>query len=360
MISSTTYGGSFESFKITIENAKKYFDNVYVVFLYRKSPVSLDMEGIYLQNIKIPDLHKVIFMPILEAKIKPALKNILENNDFDLILSYALILTSSIGELAKSYNIPVILNINSFTKFRAKPIASHYFHKACENCWGLMFASNTLRKDFMKYHNITHSNTHIIPMPIDTEKFSPSDKPNNKDNLIAVGRLVKLKRYDLLLKAMSIISREKPSVKLIIVGDGPQRKKLQKIASQLNIEKNVEFIGYRENMVEIYRNGAILVHPSEYETFSRVITEALSCQVPVVSCSGGGPEEILADDTGGFLVEPRPDKIAEKVIFLLENPKIYAKLGAQGRKRVIQHYSIPVFAKRMEKIYKLALEGDYE
>ena len=100
----------------------------------------------------------------------------------------------------------------------------------------------------------------------------------------------------------------------------------------------------------------MLVHTARYEGFGRVIAESLSCGVPVVTSSKGGPEEILANNVGGYLVEPNPEKIAEKIIYLLENPEIRIKLGELGRKRAVENYSISVFEEKMKKIYKLALE----
>ncbi|MCD6595965.1 glycosyltransferase family 4 protein, partial [bacterium] len=292
-----------------------------------------------------------------ERYIKPKLNNILSSEHYDLIISYTEIYNSFITDVSKKYNIPVIFNINTFTNFRAKPIATHYFKRGCSNSWGLLFGSTPLEKDFMKYHSIKHDNTFIVYMPIDTKIYSPIE-PINPDNhnVIAAGRLTKLKKYDLLLNAMNLVLKEIPDSKLLIAGEGDQMKKLKNLTVNIGIERNIEFLGFQENMLSIYHRGSIFAHTCEYETFCRVIAESLSCGIPTVTSSKGGPEEILADGVGGYVVEPTPEKISEKIIYLLKNPEIRLKLGMMGRKKAIENFSIPIFDSKMEKIYRLVLE----
>ena len=96
-----------------------------------------------------------------------------------------------------------------------------------------------------------------------------------------------------------------PDVKLRVIGDGPEKSNLIKLAKKLGIDKNVEFLGGlpRDQVKMEMSNASALVHPSKYETFGVVIIEALAMGIPVIATRCGGPESIIVNKVG-ILVEP--------------------------------------------------------
>lgn len=346
-VSSTAYGGSFESLKLTTKVLKKYATHITALFILREN---VDVAFPELDNVdviieKLPNFKKVFMFPLLGPSIKRAVEKAISNNHYDVAISYALVFTHYVLPPLKKRRIPVIFNINSFTHFRAKPVAKFYFRSACKNSDLVTFGSASLIKDFTAYYGFDCPNSAVLPMPIDTDRFAPvPDIP--RSDILAVGRLVPLKRYDLLLRAFKIVHDEIPGVKLHIAGEGPDEGHLRRIARKLGIADYVVFHGFVDPL-PLYQRAAVFVHTSEYETFCRVVGEALACETPAVSCTPGGPQDILADGVGGFWVSPNPEDIAEKTIFLLRNPDLARKMGRQGREKVIKNYSVPVYEKNL-------------
>ncbi len=133
---------------------------------------------------------------------------------------------------------------------------------------------------------------------------------------------IKQKRQDVLLNAFSYIMKQEPSVKLIIVGDGPDEEKLKQLADELHITQNVVFAGRQNNVLDIVANSKVFVLTSDYEGIPNALIEALSAGVPSVStdCSPGGARMVVQHGESGFIV-PREDanQIADKILWLLNN-----------------------------------------
>lgn len=144
----------------------------------------------------------------------------------------------------------------------------------------------------------------VIYPPVDAKKFYPSPKP--ADNyFLMVGRLLPYKRFDIAIKAFNILE-----LPLKIIGDGPERKKLKKMANW-----NVEFLGELsgDKLKEYYQNCQALIFPQE-EDFGIVALEAMACGRPVIAFRGGGAlESVKEDETGMFFDEQTADSLVETV-----------------------------------------------
>ena len=133
------------------------------------------------------------------------------------------------------------------------------------------------------------------------------------------------KGFDILLKAFSIVYKEKPEVKLILGGDGPERENLQKLAKILNIEEAVTFAGAlpRENVRLLMAESACFVLSSHVETFGVVLIEALSQGTPVVATKCGGPESIIVSGDGILVEVADVNALAQAMKEVVENPELY-------------------------------------
>lgn len=177
---------------------------------------------------------------------------------------------------------------------------------------------------------------------------------SQSDKLVgAIGRLSKEKGIDYLLSAGIEIIAKYPDVKILIIGDGPERQNLETLAKQLRISKNVIFCGFQENVTEFYHLIDIVVLPSITEGLPMVLLEALTYSKPIVATRVGGIPEVITNGKTGILVEPQnPSRLAEGIIRILKNPEEANRMASEGRKLVEECFNSNDWNKKVEKIYQ--------
>ncbi len=174
---------------------------------------------------------------------------------------------------------------------------------------------------------------------------------NGEDIIIAVGRLGKEKGFDYLIKAISFLSKNGIDFKLIIIGEGNERKSLQSLAGELNLENRIDFAGFQENPYKYLSRSKIFVLSSIYEGFPNVLLEALSLGVPSIATRcPTGPEEIITDGVDGILVPPANEKaLAEAIKRVLLDEALRKRLSESGRKRA-EEFRVEKIVKQFEDV----------
>nr|WP_272499985.1 glycosyltransferase [Chromohalobacter moromii] len=121
--------------------------------------------------------------------------------------------------------------------------------------------------------------------------------------VLHVGRLDVQKNQALLLSAFSLAVNSVPNLKLVILGEGEEKKNLEELASELGVKDSVDFVAFQDNPYPYYKAADLFVLSSDWEGFGNVIVEALACGTPVISTDcPGGPRTILANGKYGVLV----------------------------------------------------------
>ena len=144
------------------------------------------------------------------------------------------------------------------------------------------------------------------------------------------GRLTAQKDYATLLKALRLLNR--PCLKLFILGEGELKSELSSLAQQLEVHKQVKFLGFQKNPYDYMRISDIFVLSSMWEGFGNVIVEAMHLGLPVVATDcPHGPSEIISNGVNGLLVPPKsPLHLADCISLLLDSPNLRARLSAQA------------------------------
>lgn len=200
------------------------------------------------------------------------------------------------------------------------------------------------------------SMTRIAP-GIDTNHFKPiADADllkhelelNDKRVIVSVGRLVHRKGQDTLVEALPSIVAKHPDAHLLFVGVGPHLEYIHKRAIQLNVLSHISFVGrvHYDELPRFISIGEIFAMPSrsrlaglEVEGLGIVYLEASACGLPVVGgISGGAPDALLEGETGFAVDGLAPDAVAEKIIYLLDNPEIASAMGARGRQWIVDEW----------------------
>ncbi len=190
---------------------------------------------------------------------------------------------------------------------------------------------------------------------VDLSVFHPPAEPvdGGRLRIVAVGRLVRLKRFDRFLRIVAALRRSR-DVEAVLVGDGPLRGELEKTAASLGLtapDFRVEAVEPRA-APEVYRGATLLVQTSETEGMANVVLEAMASGLPVVSTRAGGTAEAVEDGVTGFLVDEEDlDGFEDRIGGLLDDPALRRRMGAEGRRRIERDYSLDGLPERLRELY---------
>lgn len=172
-----------------------------------------------------------------------------------------------------------------------------------------------------------------------------------------VARLDLVKRLDVLIAAFAGVHARVPGSRLVIVGDGPERARLEALAEATGVAPAVSFAGMRDDAREVLVGFDVYVNSSASEGVSLTILEAMAASRPVVATRVGGTPEVMADGRTGVLVPANaPDEIADAVIGLWRDAARRRALGEEAREAVVSRFSLD----RMARDYHAAYAGRRE
>lgn len=202
----------------------------------------------------------------------------------------------------------------------------------------------------------------VIPNFVDTDSFSPKcpsepcqlPKRFKKDSeriLIHVSNFRAVKRVLDVVQIFNLVQKDVPA-KLVFVGDGPDRSAAEALVHELKIADKVLFLGKLESFVDILRSSDVFILPSESESFGLAALEAMSCGVPVVGSNVAGIPEVVTNNKTGFL-HPVADvsAMAQSVIEILTDKKLYNDLSINARNDSINRFSKDNIIDKYESYY---------
>lgn len=192
-------------------------------------------------------------------------------------------------------------------------------------------------------------------------RFSSQHKKQVKEKLfkadlndfiiLSVAALHERKGLKYLIEAYAKVREKNPKSKLVIVGEGPERKKLEKLIKNLKLDNDVLLTGERKNVAQILKSGDLFLLPSIKEAFGLVLVEAMAIGLPVVGTNAGGIPEIIENNKSGKIVEAgNSGQLADTIIELMENEPLRQKLAYVGHHEV-KKFDVAEMVKKTEKIY---------
>jgi glycosyltransferase involved in cell wall biosynthesis len=156
-----------------------------------------------------------------------------------------------------------------------------------------------------------------------------------------------------LLHAMREVIRVRPDARLVLVGDGARRPLVEHCARQLGIVEHCHFLGHRRDVAAVLARARIAVSPSHAEGISNAILEAMAARLPIVATAVGGTPEIVRDGENGFLVPPgAPAALAPRLLELLDDAPLCARMGARGRRIVEREFSVEQMRASYDALYE--------
>jgi len=196
---------------------------------------------------------------------------------------------------------------------------------------------------------------------VDTKRFCPGNKNqarkilgfSEKDLLIGtVGRLDPIKDQQLLLQAFSNLESVQKTLRLMIIGDGPERKMLESVKKDLPCKDRIDFLGERNDVERLLIALDIFVLSSKNEGMSNTILEAMAVGLPVVATSVGGNLELVTQGKTGLFFEPGDTRgLTEALKFYVGHEEERRLHGANGRCKVERHFSLSRMVEEYESLY---------
>ena len=255
-----------------------------------------------------------------------------------------------------------------------KPVVEH----AIDASDGVTAVSDWLRRETYASFDVS-AEVEVIPNFVDTERFARQPKdhfkraiaPDDERLLVHVSNFRKVKRATDAVETFARLHAagawpegharhgEPGGVKLLMVGDGPDRAAAEALARQAGVWADVRFIGKQEPVEEILSIADLFLMPSGSETFGLAALEAMACAVPVVSSNVGGLPELVVDGETGFLCPVGDvDAMTAAARTVLTRPDLHARMAEAARQRAVDHFDIERIVPQYEAHYEQVVEGE--
>lgn len=277
-----------------------------------------------------------------------AIKKVISEHNPDIVIAFMTttnILTTLAAKLAKK---PIIISErNNF--YRVKSKIWRLLRRIVYPFSDVLIVQSEHDKEKYAYH----TNVHVVLNPLVLE--------HNHENLqrqkmiLAVGRLQQHKGFHQLLKIFSQLNAK--GWEVVILGEGPERASLEKLALELNIEKNVSMPGRVTDVEAYYKKASVFVLSSNSEGFPNALIEAMGygCASVAFDCLTG-PSDIIDNNKNGILVKVgNVNKLAESIQYLIDQPKKREELG-ENAKKIVDELSIKTITEKWFKAIKEVLD----
>ena len=363
-----TYGGSgVVATELGKALAKKGHE---VHFITYSQPTRLDFfnQNLFYHEVSVKS-YPLFQYPPYELALSSKMVDVVLNEKLDLLHVHYAVPHASAAFMSqqilkeKGYEIPFITTLHGTDitivgKDAAnEPVVTFSINKSD----GVTAVSEDLKQDTLRLFDIS-TDIEVIPNFIDLKKFKKQPKehfkkaicPNDEKLIVHTSNFRKVKRVEDVIATFCEVRKVIPS-KLLLIGDGPERSKMEEMSRDLCSSDDVRFLGKLEAVEEVLSVSDLFLMTSEKESFGLAALEAMACEVPVVSTNAGGLPELNLDGVSGFVCEVGDVKtMVEKSIFILDKDHLSDfKRGALSRAK---EFDLEKILPRYESFYQSVLE----
>ena len=229
--------------------------------------------------------------------------------------------------------------------------------------------STSVKSDLGRRYGISDDKIRLVYNGVDSELFRPIENPEfperssveGKKVVLYVGHFGLRKGIPFLIRAMKTVTEEVPNSMLVCVGGVPSWLPKRDYWSYLNglVEQN-DLVGKvmlldrvpNERLPNYYSMSSVLVLPSYYEAFPKVLIEAMACERPAISSRMGGTQDSIEDGVNGYLVNfADPADLARAIVTVLQDEGLARRMGKVGRQKVVRDFTWKAVAQRIDSIY---------
>lgn len=365
-----TYGGSGV---LATELGKALADKGHQVhFITYQQPVRLNAfhANIYYHEVQVPT-YPLFDFPPYESALSSTMVDVILNNNLDLLHVHYAIPHASTAYLAKQIvakqgkRIPFITTLHGtdITLVGKDKTYAPVVTFSINESDAITAVSDNLRDETYKSFRI-EKDINVIYNFVDTHRFRRRElphfrnaiAPNGEKIMLHVSNFRKVKRVPDVVSIFRKV-REQMPVKLLLVGDGPDRPGIESMARECNLCGDIRFVGKQEQLEDVMSISDLFILPSEYESFGLAALEAMAAQVPVISSNAGGlPEVNINGQTGYTSPVGDVDAMAANVLRILNDAPMLERLRA-GALAQAQRFHIDNIIPQYEALYERTLEG---
>ena len=343
-----------------------------VHFITYKQPVRLQLlhSHVHYHEVTVPNYPLFHYQPY-ELALSSKLVDMVKLHGIELLHVHYAIPHAYAGYMAKKMLEEEGIYIPMVTTLHGTDITlvgNHPFYKpavtfSINNSDAVTSVSESLKEDTLRLFDIKKE-IHVVPNFIDTEKYNnpysecDRDLIAHKDEKIIthISNLRQVKRIDNVIEIFERILEKMPA-RLIIVGEGPEKKPSKKLCKEKGIYDNVLFVGNSHEVDKILCFSDLFLLPSEHESFGLVALEAMACGVPVISSNAGGLPEVNIQGESGFLSDIGDvDDMSKNALKILESTETHAKFKQNARK-IATNFETKNIVPLYEEVYEKALKG---
>ncbi|MBU6122843.1 N-acetyl-alpha-D-glucosaminyl L-malate synthase BshA [Hymenobacter siberiensis] len=341
-----------------------------VHFITYSQPVRLDFfnENLFYHEVYVP-AYPLFQFPPYELALTSKMVDIVQNEKLDVLHVHYAIPHASAAFMAKQIlrargiQIPVVTTLHGtdITLVGKDPSFEPVVTFSINQSDGVTSVSADLRRETYEYFAVEKEIT-VIPNFIDLHRFKKQEKshfraaiaPEGEKLLIHTSNFRTVKRVEDVLRIFCGVRAQIPA-KLLLVGDGPDRSRMEKLARDLDCHRDLRFLGKLEAVEEVLSVGDLFLMPSENESFGLAALEAMACEVPVVSTNAGGIPELNVHGVTGMISEigDVPDMV-RNALFVLDDTNL-PRFKAAARARA-EEFAVDNIVPLYEECYRKAIE----
>ena len=353
-------GTEIATYNIAKHLSKRGHEVHVLTTLDKSLPRESKVEGFYVHRIKIP--LKIPTIPILQSLLLGIkFTSVVSQINPDIIHLQGI--SATWIPFAKKFKKKYVVwgrGSDIYTSWTLKKVTSSIVIK---NAGRVLALTQDMKNEMQKIYNSDDLGVIVIPNGIDLKRFENLPRKNIRESLgiegnekivLFVGTLKPVKGVSYLIEAMNVVNNK---AKLLLVGDGGERRNLETFVKKSDLQKYVNFVGKIPNdkVPEYMAASDVFVLPSLSEGFPVVVVEAMASGLPIIATDVGGLSEIVKDGENGFLVEPKnTNEIAEKILSLLEADMLRERISENNREKAREYGWVNIIEK-LEKIYYEAI-----
>lgn len=361
LITELDVGGAEKLLAMTLPRFDRARFDVTAAFLHGPAPLCEELEGAGVRVHKVDTRNKLDFAAFRRFV------HYLRTERVEVLHTH-LIQADILGYFAaRRARVPVVISTKHNTNYfqsHARWLAALDAH-VNRRLNRVVAVSTAVRAFYLEQQALPSDHVEVVPNGIDTRSFA-SAAPIGKALLglglntrivTCVASLKEKKGHAPLLRAWPEVLKRCPEARLVLVGDGPLRDELGRLAESLGTSLQVVFLGVRSDVASILKASDAFVLPSLWEGFGLAVVEAMSAGLPVVATSVDGVREIIRNGQDGILVPPNdPPRLAEAIVELLTNRSRAALLAQSARERA-EEYSVQQMVDRLQEMYERLRAG---
>jgi L-malate glycosyltransferase len=342
---SPVYGGSgVVATELGMELARRGHE---VHFITYAQPFRLPyfMERIYYHEVEVPN-YPLFEHPPYNLALSVAIQNVVEKHDLDLLHAHYAVPHATSAWIAKElldrsdFRIATTLHGTDITLVGQDPSFRSLTQFSIMRSDGLTAVSDYLRRETHEHFDIPLDRIEVIPNFVDLDRYRRDAYPCHRSKLAREGeKLVthisnfrSVKRVDDVVRVFAGIAAQTPA-RLLLVGDGPDRARVQELTESEGVADQVLFLGKQTSVAELLSCSDLFLLPSELEAFGLVALEAMACGVPVVATCTGGLPEVVDHGVSGYLAPVGDvDAMTGHSLELLSDPATWTRFSAEARR----------------------------